>query len=248
MLSKVLKYDIKHMLKMLFPLYLITIVMCILARLFYAVEGKSIFFEYMSFITKTSGIILLVGTAVFTFITMARRFYTNLFKDEGYLTNTLPVAINTHILSKFICSLIFTSLAILIVIGSVSIMYYDLIGYTHIFSFLDVFGGNIIYGILLIILSFQAYQMIIWTAYALGQRTDRNKIATSFVYGIILYFCVQMVALVVLGIGYLINNNIIELLATTTLGAIITNVIQIINILIYYGVISWALNNKMDLE
>ena len=253
MLGKVLKYDFKYMGKMLLPLYLITLGTCGLTRLLYILAEQSVVFEVLSFLTNVGGLILLVGAVAFTFIIAIKRFHTNLFKEEGYLTNVLPVKIQTHILSKFVCSLIFNILAVLVFIGSFFIMYYSIELTEGMSAFIDVFKKIIIYGIIFVILALQTYEMLVITAYSIGQRKAKNKIPYSIVSGIGLYFIGQVIILSAIGIAIITQPNFLELLEVVDIEAIktiiiIANISNIVCNIIYYFITIWSLNKKMDLE
>ena len=253
MLGKILKYDFKYIGKMLLPLYLITVGMCGLTRLLYIWADQFKIFEILSFLTNVSGLVLLVGTVVFTLIMVIKRFYTNLFKEEGYLTNVLPVKINTHILSKFICSLIFNILAILVLVGSFFIMYYSIELTDGMTAFMDIFKQLIPYCVVLIILTLQSYEMLIFAAYSIGQRKSKKKILFSIASGIGLYFISQIISLIGIFIVSKIQPDYFDLLEIADIETIKTtlimaNVIAAMNSIIYYFITVWQLNKKMELE
>lgn len=61
--------------------------------------------EYLVLLYITVYALFLLASAVVTVVLLVMRFYRNLFTDEGYLTNTLPVSacckLNTKILNSF---------------------------------------------------------------------------------------------------------------------------------------------------
>jgi len=253
MLGKVLKYDFKYMGKMLIPLYAITIGLSLLTRLFYMLADKYSIFEVLSFFTNISGIALMVASLVFTLITVIKRFYTNLFKEEGYLTNVLPVKLNTHILSKLISALVFNIFGVLAVVGSLAIMYWSVELAESIRAILDTFGEFIPYILLYMVLALQESEMLICAAYSLGQTQSKNKIPYAVVFGIVLYSIAQVIAMVGIGILMLTHPNYLELLENMDMGAIRTtmismNIFPVIDMIMYYLVMRLSLNKKMDLE
>ena len=253
MLGKVLKYDFKNMGKMLIPLYVMTLGVCLLTRLLYMGAEHFKVFEILSFLTNVTGLLLLVATVVLTFVVVVKRFYTTLFKEEGYLTNVLPVKMEIHILSKLICSLIFNILAVLVFIGSFFIMYYSIELTEGMTSFIGVFKQIIFYSVILIILTLQSYEMLIYAAYSIGQRKNKNKILYSIISGIGLYFISQIISLITIFIVSKVQPNYLELLESVDIEAIkvtliIANAICIVNIIIYHSLTVWSLNKKMDLE
>ena len=100
MLGKVLKYDLKRLGQSLTPLYIITLILSVV------VLGGSYLTDINQLFTIAYGtvllffIVLLMAVGIGTFFLSIQKFYQNLLKDEGYLTNTLPVTKNTLILSK----------------------------------------------------------------------------------------------------------------------------------------------------
>jgi len=252
MLGKVLKYDFKNIGKILIPLYIITLGMCGLTRVLLILGEQFRIFEVLSFLTNIGGLVLLVGTVAFTFIIVVKRFYSNLFKEEGYLTNVLPVNINTHILSKVISSLVFNILSVIVVIVSFFIMYYSLELTEGMSAFINVFKEIIIYGSIFAILALQTYEMLVCTAYSIGQRKAKNKILYSIVSGIGLYFVGQIIILSAIGITIIVQPNYIELLELGNIEAIritliLANIANIICNIMYYFITVWSLKKKMDL-
>ena len=47
-------------------------------------------------------VLIVIAASVMTQVLMIQRYYKNLFTDEGYLTNVLPVSATNHILSKML--------------------------------------------------------------------------------------------------------------------------------------------------
>ena len=107
MLGKVLKYDLKRLGQSLTPLYIFTLILSVV------VLGGSYLTDINQLFTIAYGtvfiffIVLLMAVGIGTFFLSIQKFYQNLLKDEGYLTNTLPVTKNTLILSKILSSCIF---------------------------------------------------------------------------------------------------------------------------------------------
>ena len=66
--------------------------------------------------------IILIAASVLTQILMIQRYYKNLFTDEGYLTNVLPVSATDHILAKMLVFGAWNILNGLSVLASVSFL------------------------------------------------------------------------------------------------------------------------------
>ena len=52
--------------------------------------------------------IMMAVCAVAVFVLMVRRFYTSFFTDEGYLTFTLPVSVDCHLMTKLVSMVIWS--------------------------------------------------------------------------------------------------------------------------------------------
>ena len=103
MLGKLIKYDLKSTTKFLLIIHLFLVAASVFGRVFitgrldFEMEGVN---ELLLTLTFVLFIIVFVGVSYGTYIVIAVRFYKNLFSDEGYLTNTLPVTRGMHLLAK----------------------------------------------------------------------------------------------------------------------------------------------------
>ena len=113
MLGKLIRYDLKSTTRFLMVIHIFLIIFSILGRIFltgrFPYEADDIS-ELLIALTFTVYIILFAGASFGTLIVIAVRFYKNLFSDEGYLTNTLPVTKGMHLLSKTISGTIWCTI------------------------------------------------------------------------------------------------------------------------------------------
>ena len=122
MLKKLLKYDLRWLLKIIVIFHGL--------GLFFAVTGRlidllpeSLFFTIISAIFKGTSISMVVSSIINTIIRSWVRFTNNLYKDESYLTHTLPIKKETHFLSKVLSSIIVIAISVVVCIISLVIMY-----------------------------------------------------------------------------------------------------------------------------
>lgn len=116
MLAKLLKYDFAALSRVLIPVHLAVLAVGVLAiacfGVFRFVDNSSAAaptLEPLSAMMLMSGGLctLALGAApVATFVVIVRRWYANLFTDEGYLTLTLPVSAGAHVASKTIAGFV----------------------------------------------------------------------------------------------------------------------------------------------
>ena len=105
MLGKVLKYDLKSLIKNLIPLYVVLFGLGLMIRIL----GL---FDNVSVIAIVCGL-MIVALVFVSFLSVlltgvfsVKYYLENLFKDQAYLTHTLPVKKGTLLLSKVFSSLI----------------------------------------------------------------------------------------------------------------------------------------------
>lgn len=122
MLKKLLKYDMKSMVRMLVPLSLAvmgtTVAGTASLRIMQNVNtGTSTSWILTStlMIVFISTILALIAFSIFSQILIMYRYYTNLFTDEGYLTFTLPVKTTSILTSKVINAMIWSAYSLLII-------------------------------------------------------------------------------------------------------------------------------------
>lgn len=122
MLTKLIKYDLKSLARILIPTNLFLLIYALGARL---VITSGLSQELPNFIIGLGiaiYIILLVLINYITLFAVLYRFYKNLFTDEGYLTLTLPVTPSQHLLAKTISGTFWVVLSYLVLTSSILIV------------------------------------------------------------------------------------------------------------------------------
>lgn len=112
MLAKLLKYDFAALSRVLIPVHLVAVLVGFAAAAcffltgrvegFYTPSGSSNPFAFVLMPVGGMCMLALGAAPVATFVVIVRRWYANLFTDEGYLTLTLPVSVKAHVASKTI--------------------------------------------------------------------------------------------------------------------------------------------------
>ena len=102
MLTKLIKYDLKSLSRVLIPANILLLIYSFLARCVITSELYNDLPYFVIGLGITTYIILLVLINYITLFAVLYRFYKNLFTDEGYLTLTLPVTPSQHLLAKTI--------------------------------------------------------------------------------------------------------------------------------------------------
>ena len=116
MLSKLVKYDIKSLIRVFIPIWIAAPIVAVMLsgaiHLISVSDGPliNLFSEYVGPILLGILTILfvavIVGMMIMTLILVIRRFWNGLLKEEGYLAFTLPVEVWQLIVSKVIVAAI----------------------------------------------------------------------------------------------------------------------------------------------
>lgn len=215
MLGKVLKYDLKALCRYLIPLYAVLFGLGIMIRLL----G---FFDNVSIIAIICGlmIVALVVLSCLSFVLngifSVKYYLENLFKDEGYLTHTLPVKKGTLLFSKVLASLVTFSMTALVLIISLIVAFYQKGLFVEVVKVLNLsIYGMSVYEFLLFmivygIIGYVATILMVYAAIAIGYSRSSNKLVSSVVWGLIFYFVMEFLYLGLLGIIMIINPTFIS--------------------------------------
>jgi len=174
------------------------------------------------------------------------RFVKNIYKDESYLTHTLPIEKKTIYASKLISTLITIFTTTLVIIACLFICYYSEANLELLKTLLELaattYNTTVIN--LLLLISFVIFLEILfivligYVGIILGHKANQNKMLKSIIKGIVIYFALQAVTLVIIAIFGFFNSDIMNLINTTDIidiNAIKT--VMYLGIAIYIGYI-----------
>ena len=208
MLGKILKYDFKSIGKSLFPLYFLLLISALISRFTNFLGNSITFFKIIYKLSMIIFVILIVGALFYTLFVSVKRYYKNLFSDEGYLTNTLPVSSTNLAISKVITSIFYFLVTIGIMILSLMIVVdidslikntNDLIIYaaTYLKISKELF---VVFIITLVSVMYIYYLILIFAGISIGQSHSNNKVLFSIIWSIVLYYFGQVISTISLGI------------------------------------------------
>ena len=114
MLKKLLKYDLKWIYKVILVFYALAIFFALLSFGLSKAENSTLL-NVLAQISCGFTVAMVANCIVNSIMRSWVRFRNNMYKDESYLTHTLPVSRNTVFLSKtlsaFICTFISTAVS-----------------------------------------------------------------------------------------------------------------------------------------
>ena len=224
MLNKLLKYDLKYMIKNMSIFYILSIFFAITTRILFGLE-QSIIIKIIGQISVGFMFSMVASTLINTIMRSWVRFRDSLYKDESYLTHTLPVTKNDLYNSKFIQTLIFYFISFIVILISLFITYYTKENWTGITDFIkNITTGlnmsTIFFVIMFIIIVFLEIFNAIQCGFLgiiIGHRKNNNKIAYSVLFGFIAYLVAQTLILTLVFIFGLFDPSIMELFKTGTI-------------------------------
>ncbi len=213
MLLKLMKYDLKSILKKMVFYYIVVVGLAILSKVLYLIFKNTRFIAIAS-LPMVIYFLSLSACITVTMIISMIRYYKNMLSDEGYLTHTLPVKRNSILLSKLLSTVIAEIISILVMVISVFIfspkifiLLLDEI-LIAIQLLISNYSGTVFYIAFLIILEIIIYSVCKVTQVAmclsLGASHNKNKLVMAFVYYICINFALQIIGGILISVGSII--------------------------------------------
>ena len=254
MIKKLMKYDIRNMTKILVYFYAIGIIAATLTRIINI--GKDIQFimiigKVFEGITYAAIANIIVNT--FTHI-LLRSFIYNFYKDESYLTHTLPVTKKQLLVSKYLSSLIVIMISIAVSVASLFIFLYSkqFIEGLKAFITLTVSGFNMSAGafitLIVLILFTQICSTISMSFAAIVKANTYNtkRVLNGLLWFAVYYFGSTIITLLSAVIVFAIGGNLGELAAAQmSQGAFTTLLILALIANIIYTTVHCLLTYKL---
>lgn len=238
MLSKLLKYDLKWVYKLVVIFYILAFIFSVIGRGLSEIEN-SLVFNIVSQIAFGFAISMIISSLINSLMRLWARFVRNIYKDEAYLTHTLPVEKKAIFSSKVITGLICIFTTTIVALVCLFICYYSETNIEALKSVLELaattYNTTVLNLLLLVsVVLFLEIMFILLIGYVgiiLGHKSNKNKMARSIVVGFVLYFIFQTITLGLIGLYGLFNPQVMNLINTTD----IINVDAIKNVM-YTGI------------
>ena len=223
MLVKLLKYDLKYMIKNMIVFYLLSFFFAITTRILFHIE-QSVIVTVLRNISIGFLISMAANILINTMMRSWIRFRDSLYKDESYLTHTLPVTKNDLYLSKFILTFLFFFLGFIVILLCLFLAFYSKENWMLISKFVKniTIGLNmstIFFVTMFILVVFLEFFNAIQCGFygiILGHRKNNGKIGYSVFYGFLFYLITQMMVLGLVFIYGLFDPSIMALFKTAT--------------------------------
>ena len=219
MLSKLLKYDLKWLYKTIGIVYLLSFVFSLMVRCLSLLD-KTFVINSLTFMFKISAIGMIAATVIITVARLWTRFIKNVYKDESYLTHTLPVTKKDIYLAKVLSAVITSITTVLVTIICLLICYHSKESCDFIKQSLGLIENTLDFEVIkmLVIISFVLILELIivtlngYTGIILGFKSNRNKMLKTLIYGFISYLVTMVITLLIVYSSSLINNDVMILI------------------------------------
>lgn len=257
MFGKLMKYELKSLLKGLLPLYGAILAVALINAVMASFGiGNSI-----DGLPQVTAIMLYFGlcvaVAVVTFLVIIQRFYKGLLGQEGYLMFTLPVPTWQLTLSKLLGAVITTILSGIVGMLSILILGSLNINWGLFFrDFADIFPHwtldatlFVIELIVLMLVGVAAMILEIYVAMALGHLANKHRIAMSFVWFVVLQTVLSfLTGLAAMALSYWPFFPVFY--ANLSAHGMMWMMILpcLIEAAVFYFGTTWILKNKLNLE
>ena len=199
MLKKLIKYDLLWVNKSMIVFFIVGIIISILTRIVSCFDNSFIG-NILYIVFKSATISCIVSIIINCLIRIWNRFRLNIYKDESYLTHTLPIEKTTLYNSKMISSLISIFISLLAILMCFIIVYVDK---DMINKLKDICSNGNVKFIFISILILMVLELVYMTncglmGIILGYKSNNNKILMSVIVGLGLYFLIQTVIFVII--------------------------------------------------
>ena len=263
MLTKLLKYDLKYMLKNMSVFYILALFFGLTTRILFSLN-ETIMIKILSQISVGCLFSMLANVLINTMMRSWIRFRDSIYKDEAYLTHTLPVTKNDIYNSKFIQTLIFFIVGFLAILLSLFIAYYTKDRWLLLKGVISSITTGLDFNTTLFVLSFITIIFLeIFNAIQcgflgiiLGNQKNNGKIGYSVFFGFIAYLLSQSIVLLLIFIVGLFDQSIMNLFtsdilldtSTMKLLIVLAIIIYFIIILLMSLLCKKALNKGVNIE
>lgn len=245
MLGKLLKYDLKWIYKVVVFFYALSFIFAILSRIFRLIDN-SILFSVIGDICTGVMISMLISSLINGMMRSWARFVNNIYKDESYLTHTLPVNKSDIYLSKVLSAIICAFVTVVVAVICIFICYYSKENLEFLKQTLELAANTYDTTVIAIILvlSFVLFLEIVfiiligYVGIILGHQTNKNKMVMSIIIAISLYMVTSFISLALIFVVGFFNGDIMNIINTTQIPSI-----DVIKMLMLFAVIMYLLYN-----
>ena len=261
MLGKLLKYDFKWINKVMYVYFIILFILSIAVKVVENME-QTFLLVIIDKIVSAMFIGCVVSIIITCVMRIWSRFITSIYKDESYLTHTLPVTKNEIFNSKVLASILSLALSSLVIFACIAFvyinrdnieviksMYQSLVAvYGVLFSICFIVGM-----VLLIFLEIVYFMMAGLFGIVIGYSSNNFKVFKSIVIGIGSYGILSTISFIILFFmskfyDFEIVSDGFPSINTMKMLGLTFIIIYLVYNLVYYFVSKAILNKGVNVE
>lgn len=271
MLGKLLKYDLRSMLKSFLLIWGGALVIALINHFTLNAGGRltGLLETFSTLIPLLVYIGILIAMVVLTLLFIIQRFYNGLLRDEGYLMFTLPVRPWQLITSKGISAVIVTVISALVGVASIML----LVSWSSLRQFLSqlfsLYGADAYLSTAMkLLLTFEAILLVIFSlaksiyqvyaAIALGHLFRRHRVGMAFVMYVLISVVLSILASLAISAAYHSQDTLTTVIqalyrAVGAVGSIQVAfagvlLITLVQLALFHVIAERVLSKKLNLE
>ena len=263
MLNKLLKYDLKYMIKNMSVFYILALFFAITTRIFFSLK-ETVVINIIGQISVGCMFSMVASILINTMMRSWVRFRDSIYKDEAYLTHTLPVTKSDIYTSKFIQALVFFIVGFVIMLLSIFITYYTHDRWLLLKNYVNSITTGLNFNTTLFVISFigvvflEVFNAIQCGFFGIiiGHKKNNYKIGLSILFGFIAYLVAQSLVLLLIFIVGIFNKSVMNLFTSNILidtgvfklVLLLTIIIYIVIIVLMSMICKRELNKGVNIE
>lgn len=254
MLKKLLKYDLKWCFKPLVVFYILAIFFSLIVRIVESFD-QTLILLIIDKICCGVVIAMMISILINCFMRNWVRFVRNIYKDESYLTHTLPVSKNKIYLSKVLTAIITLLTSFIVIILCLAITSLNKDTWLILKSSLEqsaIYFNSSVFSLIFVMtitifFEFLFMMMSGILGIIIGHKTNNLKIVKSIVIGFLTYIILSSMSLGVLYIAGLVNNDIMSIFTNIEVSSNALKSMMLVGTFVYaiYNIGIYFIGNKL---
>lgn len=266
-MGKIMKYEFRSMFRLFIPLWLGILVLSLVNRFTLNLQfGGNQLANFFSGLVMFLYVMGIMAVLVVAFIFIILRFYRGVLKEEGYLTMTLPVSLDSIIWGKAAAGWLLMVLTILVCIASACVLAlrnYMLHDWLQVWERMVALSGGATPLVLILaqvvlsaLLSVLYNILFLYLAMAVGHLAQKHKVGMSVLAYVVIstvlstaynYFLTPVILNFLMGYGFE-RLGTEEILATISNGLWIYLAVVVVTCAVFYVPTRYILHKKLNLE
>lgn len=254
MLKKLLKYDLKWCFKPLVVFYILMLFCAVIVRIVESLE-KSLIVLIIDKVCCGVLIAMMISILINCLMRNWARFVKNVYKDEAYLTHTLPVSKNDIYLSKVLTAIITSLTSFLVITASFAIAVLNKETWLFLKASIEqsaIYFDSSVFSLVFVILITIFFEFLFMMTSGIlgiiiGHRSNNLKIVKSIGVGYMVYITLSLLSLGALYVAGLLKPEVMVIFKNMEVSSNALKSMMLVGILVYalYNLIIYFIGNRL---